>query len=883
MKKLLLLIVLTGSLYAQDPFDFFAVNATYTPIVTIDTNTYPLTPFGNGWLVFDGVSNLQFARARDIQYTEYIYSATDSMVNGGRWSIGLPRKAQYIWGKWSGTTAGWVWGFGVNAGANYVELKLGDTWYLVDTLAVNDSAFHDYKFVFRKADSTLNFWVDDVLNASYTAVDYASASFTSALTIGHGVSASSYSDPTTGALSPATHYMHGKIDSLYSFKYPGGIDSSVIYGFNEGAGQNIYDYKHATVYDRGKPDGTYATDHAVSGWNTSPDSQDVSFSQGLRRNVDNNRAMGTGLWLWSSGIASYVETFTNGMTIYNNKIYPTTAFNRVNVTWGDWTDNGDTANDIAGWNVDTWESIGSKTFFPGGSITQVYPFAGELFAGGSFTNAGSLANADYIAVYNGTSWDTCAKGFDNSVVSFGEWQGNLICGGFFNNSGSTAITSSVASWNGTSWSAVGTNDIGVVWCLDTFRTVLYAGTSSGLWALWGNTWVKMSALNGATIYCLQWYHDQLWYGGTNGVIGYFNGDTNSMGLMEGFVAHAVEMIVHGNDLYVGGSFYRILYNGTNTVCNKLARWNGKQWSAVDYGADQRFEDMAIYNDSLVVTGDHYVWNGTAHNNINFIPIPYTANIPVTDTGTYQVETIAYYNRVIADTGTVINLQAVDSAIVYAKTNGLWNSLRSWTDPEFGVKLGAADSVKKYYCIFGYDFTGTGGATWTDNSINGNPSLVFNGTNDYLTQADISAGLTAVEVFIVGIRDADPPTDPNAGFWKYGTSANEVLVPYLDGNVYDDFGADARKTTGNPTASLASLFLYNITSSSSEWTLRINGTQHYTTATNTVAFRAAPMLGRSQSAHFYDGKFGAMIILNTSATADQRTAINAYLNTRYVIY
>lgn len=191
---------------------------------------------------------------------------------------------------------------------------------------------------------------------------------------------------------------------------------------------------------------------------------------------------------------------------------------------------------------------------------------------------------------------------------------------------------------------------------------------------------------------------------------------------------------------------------------------------------------------------------------------------------------------------------------------------------------------KLYDLFGYDLIGTGGATYTANSINTNPSLVFNGTNDYFTSPDISSGLTATEVFIVGQRNADPPaSDPLTGFWKYGSAGTDNHVPYSDGTIYDDFGSSARKTVGNPTTSLASLFLYNISSASANFTARLNGTQIFNTGTNTFGLKSAPLLGKSVGAYYYSGKFGAFIILNAVATSGQRSAIQTYLNNRYIIY
>jgi len=322
--SLLFFLMLSAvQLFPQQQYHYYyygqnVISNGYTAVITLDTTDKPLSPFGNGWLVFNGISNLQFARSRDIQHIEYIYSATDSVINGGRWSIGLPRKAQYIWGKYDGSNIGWAWGFGINAGASIMELKIDSTFYIADTLAANDSAFHDYKFVFRKIDSTLKIYVDNVLNASYTGVRWYSENYTNALTIGHATAPSSYSDPTTGSLSPSTHYMHGKIDSLYSYKYPGGLDSSVIYGFNEGAGQVIYDYRTYLEIDATTPDGYRGGSHGMSGWTNAIDSQDVTYSPGARKNSDITFALGTGMSKWSSGVSARIGGFVNGMTVYNS-------------------------------------------------------------------------------------------------------------------------------------------------------------------------------------------------------------------------------------------------------------------------------------------------------------------------------------------------------------------------------------------------------------------------------------------------------------------------------------------------------------------------------------------------------------------------------------
>ena len=256
-------------------------------------------------------------------------------------------------------------------------------------------------------------------------------------------------------------------------------------------------------------------------------------------------------------------------------------------------------------------------FGTGGAITQAYDYYDTLVVGGSFTNILS-ANGDYVLRYTGSVWDTMSVGFDNAVYCFVIFNGKILAGGAFNNSGATTITSSVAQWNYTGWGAVGTSNIGEVWSLEVHNSELYAGTTSGLWKFNGTDWTQLSALSSATVYCLQSFNNQLWYGGTGGTLGYWNGSANSMGTTSGFANHIIEFTTDGTDLYVTGSFYRIIYNGRNTVVNKLARWNKREWSALGYGADERPEDLAIFNNKLAFTGDFYVVNGVGHNNITLI-------------------------------------------------------------------------------------------------------------------------------------------------------------------------------------------------------------------------------------------------------------------------
>lgn len=174
-----------------------------------------------------------------------------------------------------------------------------------------------------------------------------------------------------------------------------------------------------------------------------------------------------------------------------------------------------------------------------------------------------------------------------------------------------------------------------------------------------------------------------------------------------------------------------------------------------------------------------------------------------------------------------------------------------------------------------------------NIINGKPIVRFDGIDDYLDLPNFAAGFTSGEIFIVVRLDADPPAVGSAtGLWLFGTTAvNEAThFPFTDGIVYDRWGSTARKTTGNPALSLATNFrLYNVVSQANEWTSRIDGAQHFTTAVNTTAFNATLFLGRSfdtVNSFYVDGDIAEVIMYNAILSAQDRQSIQTYVTTKY---
>ena len=175
-----------------------------------------------------------------------------------------------------------------------------------------------------------------------------------------------------------------------------------------------------------------------------------------------------------------------------------------------------------------------------------------------------------------------------------------------------------------------------------------------------------------------------------------------------------------------------------------------------------------------------------------------------------------------------------------------------------------------------------------NIVNGHGVARLDGSDDFWGGPDLSA-LTAGEVFIVLKLDADPPlAEEQTGLWWIGADPVVLAdaVPYIDGAVYDGWGSTARKSTGDPTLSLASAFrLYNVVSIANEWTSFIDGTQHFTTGTNTVGFIATPWLGQSAagaSNRFLDGDIAEFVLYNRKLAAGEKTDLKTYFASRYAL-
>jgi hypothetical protein len=133
-----------------------------------------------------------------------------------------------------------------------------------------------------------------------------------------------------------------------------------------------------------------------------------------------------------------------------------------------------------GWgHLGTGAAPGSKSLNL--SASALHLSAGTLYVGGKFTDAGGIASADRIAKWNGSSWS--AVGSPTEQITNGEIfaiavsGGKVYAGGTFTNAG-TGGADNLAVWDGTGWKPFCTppdQTIGNVKALQVVGPTLYVG------------------------------------------------------------------------------------------------------------------------------------------------------------------------------------------------------------------------------------------------------------------------------------------------------------------------------------------------------------------------------------------------------------------------
>ncbi len=356
--------------------------------------------------------------------------------------------------------------------------------------------------------------------------------------------------------------------------------------------------------------------------------------------------------LSDSGSWSSVGTgSSNGVSgsMFNTAVYALAVYNGELYAGGEFTQAGGMSmNNIARWNGSSWNSVGvGSENGVNGTVRSLAVYNGELYVGGAFTQAGSVS-ANYIARWNGTSWNSVGTGSENgvsgesntSVYALAVYNNELYVGGAFTQAGSVSANY-IARWNGSSWNSLGTGSnngmSSLVWALAVYNGELYVGgafhqaggMTTGSIARWnGSGWNSVTnngnGIAGFSVNSLAVYNGELYAGGMFSLSNDANanniakwdgsswsilGTSTANGVSGGSYTYVNAMAVYNGELYVGGSFS----NAAGMSANKIARWNGTSWnilgtSSISNGVNGGVWSLAEYNGEIYV-GGIFTWVG----------------------------------------------------------------------------------------------------------------------------------------------------------------------------------------------------------------------------------------------------------------------------------
>lgn len=216
----------------------------------------------------------------------------------------------------------------------------------------------------------------------------------------------------------------------------------------------------------------------------------------------------------------------------------------------------------------------------------------------------------------------------------------------------------------------------------------------------------------------------------------------------------------------------------------------------------------------------------------------------------------------------------------------------WRADTIGVSDGS--SVSSWNDISGNAYTLTANSGEepfydTFHTINGKPVVRF----DYdpgrlLRNASVLSGLTGIHIFAVFQAPNDGAVGHNGGFWRVsgGSASNPTQIPASDASAYDGTGSTTRKLSNSFAGSpYSNSWVYEVISTSSEWTSRFETVNAATTATNTPSFASEFWLGASRdesnsTIYYGDMRFAEVVIFTGKLSTTDRNTVVHYFNTRY---
>jgi hypothetical protein len=288
------------------------------------------------------------------------------------------------------------------------------------------------------------------------------------------------------------------------------------------------------------------------------------YIAGSFTNVSGVAANGLARWDGANWNSVGFSGSLQALAVSGNNLY-------VGGTFTNATADGPVATNIAVWDGAAWHPMGGGLGGApgtGSGVTAITVQSGMVYAGGGYTNSGSLLITN-MAVWNGSSWSGLGGPFNSAVYALAFNGGNLVAGGPFSQIGATPA-SGIAEWNGSSWAGLGGGVAGGSPINDITRLAIVNGTvyASGAFTSAGG----VAATNIAA-----------WNGSSWSALG------------SGVSSTITRLFSNGANLYVGGNFR---YAG-GIIANGLASWNGANWSSI--GSSGRLNGLSF--PALAFTSD----------------------------------------------------------------------------------------------------------------------------------------------------------------------------------------------------------------------------------------------------------------------------------------
>lgn len=319
------------------------------------------------------------------------------------------------------------------------------------------------------------------------------------------------------------------------------------------------------------------------------------------------------------------------------------------------------ADNIAKWNGTSWSALpnGSGGSALNSRVNAIFIDGTNVIVGGHFQNAGGDPQADYLAVWNGSTWSDIANAttgegaLNGEVYSIAKSGSNLYVGGSWFNAPALGGVSgnagdNILRWDGANWHALGQRSNGDG-ALQAWVNALIA-TPTGVIAggkfqnaadgevdylaeyrTATNDWVGVFNIESqfnAEIRALYQSEHGLYVGGDfTDFLGIAAADHFVLRDQFGWLApggangtsairsKVYSIVGSGSDVYVGGDFQNAgVGSGQKLTADRVAKWNGTAWSALgsngsgDGALNDNFDEfewvraLALESNSVIVGG-----------------------------------------------------------------------------------------------------------------------------------------------------------------------------------------------------------------------------------------------------------------------------------------